>query len=230
MRCTLFAGVCVMMTLISSGVLAQTQKGAMLIGTSLGGASYGSDTATLSTSADSLFLSDEVETSSYSIFVSPRVGWFVKDDLAVGSAARIAYTHAKADRNDGGIGTRTSTGTAQSYFVEPFVRYYFKGNVSAKPFIEANASFAFEPTRSKSGSSEFRTTPKGSYGAGLIVGYEHFINKTAGVVVSSGVSYSYRKTENEFKARTGFGDITQTTTEITKAWTVPLTVGLEIHL
>ena len=237
---TMIAGVCLTMAFVSGSALAQTDKGNKLIGTSLGGASYGSATATTSSADSFSFGGIRTETSHYSIFLSPSVGWFVKDNLAVGGTVRVAFSQAKTDYDDPSFtpvtGTQTSTRTAPSVFVEPFVRYYFQGSESAKPFVEANVSFAFDPVQVKSStatggySSEARTTPKGSYGAGLIIGYEHFINTTVGIAFSSGVSYFHRKDELEFTGDSGLGPYTRTMIVTSDEWGIPLAVGLVLHL
>lgn len=106
---------------------AQTSKGTTLLG---GGASFQSQDGT----------------SSWQI--SPSIGSFVKDNLAIGAAASL-----------GGYDGDTS------WQLGAFVKPYFGKADNGKMFLNANLGFG-----DQTGSTEF------AYGAGL--GYASFLNKS----------------------------------------------------
>jgi hypothetical protein len=212
-----------------SGVaFAQTEAGSKLIGASLGGASYGQTKSATSINSGGLLLDEDATTTSYALFVDPNVGWFVKDDLAVGGLVAISTSHFKTEGR--GFAAETRTGTATSIQLGPFARWYLGGGEHGKPFLEVNATYVFAPARQEGTDFESHSHPKGSYGAGLVVGYEEFVNKSVGIGVASGIDYLYAKQETDVSQTFGSVRVTNTVTETTRQWTVPLSIALQIHL
>jgi hypothetical protein len=207
---------------------AQTEAGSKLVGANLGGANYGQTKSATSISGGGLLVDEDVTTTSYALFVDPNVGWFVKDDLAVGGLVAISTSHFKTEGR--GFAPEARTGTATSIELGPFARWYLGGSEHGKPFLEVNATYVFAPARQEGSDFESHSHPKGSYGAGLVVGYEQFVNKSVGIGIASGIDYLYARQETEVSQTFGSVRVASTVTQTSRQWTVPLSIALQIHL
>lgn len=217
--------------LLSASLFAQTEKGARLIGVSLGSLSYtNSDSKTSYSNTPTVYNSDG---SSFSISVNPNIGWFVKDNLAVGGGFSVSfYSSESKSSNTGSTTTSTSNYTQPSVYIGPFARYYFSGSKKGMPFAQANFQLGISGGNSKSetstgASSETKTKPKGDWNAGVQFGYEHFINQSIGFYGSLGFNYGKTKTQYEYRPSTGSGY--DYTSEYSRFY-IPVNIGLQIHL
>jgi len=138
---------------LSTVANAQTSKGTWLLG---GGASYTSFAGT----------------SQYTI--SPNIGGFIKDNLAIGAMIDIA-------------GNSDYTATTIGAYVKP----YFGGS-------ETNKWFAIGGIASRS----YGETSKLAYGIGL--GNASFLNKSVALEVSTNYQKLAEITEGEFSLKVGF--------------------------
>jgi len=212
-------------------VSAQTEKGSRLIGVGLGSLSYTNSTSKTSYSnTPTVYNSDG---NSFSISVNPNIGWFVKDRVAVGGGVSVSFYSSKSNSsNTGSSTTSESTSTQPSFYIGPYVRYYFSGSKSGMPFLQANAQYGIYGGKSKSktstgSSSETTTHPKGDWNAGATFGYEHFVSSYVGLYFSVGFNYGSSKTEYEYAPSTGTG---YNYTSQYSRWYIPVQVGLQVHL
>lgn len=135
---------------------AQTEKGSLLLGGSTNlspasaGFSFSKSTAKLSNGID---LSD---TKSYGLNISPAVGYFVADNLAVGMSLGIGFNGYKSGDND--------TEWENTLSFSPYMRYYVPGSGKVKPYGEAG--FSFFSTKSAFGNDDERSGSRG-IGGGL---------------------------------------------------------------
>lgn len=114
--------------MLSASLMAQTQKGSVMIG----------GTAGFSSSKTG----DYTETD---INLSPMAGFFIMDQLAIGGGVNFGVSSLKFDGETSSV---TSVG------VQPMVRYYFNGSGKARFFGQANfqyASVKFEEEDAQSG-------------------------------------------------------------------------------
>ena len=163
---------------------AQTQKGNVLIG------------ATLS----DIGIDFQKDNTQFSLNITPKVGWFVKDNLAVGGEVNIGLVTQKG-------------ATAFSYGVGVFGRKYYGAETTnlartAKWFLEANA---------------------GIYGLNLS-GIDLIKSSTNGVGLGIGPGYSYFISQNialealaKYNFTAGFGNSTTNNS-------IKLGLGFQIYL
>lgn len=140
---------------------AQTQKDWYLIGGQIG----------------NLGLGFQKNNTNFSFNVSPRVAWFLRDNLAVGAEVNLGLTTAKG-------------ATGFTYGIGPIARYYFRGNaldaVSKTRFlIEANVGFAGSNVKT-SGNPGITTN---GVGFGFGPGLAYFINQN--IALEGLLKYNY---------------------------------------
>lgn len=129
-----------------SVVNAQTQKGYYLIGGNIGniGGTF------------------QKGSSAFQLGITPKVAWFVRDNVAIGGQVEL------------GLNTAKDAGTVFSYNVGPIGRYYFgdaTDNVkSTRVFAEANVGIGGE------NNSKAKTSTNG-FVAGIGPGLAYFINE-----------------------------------------------------
>ncbi|MCA4900668.1 MAG: autotransporter domain-containing protein [Bacteroidota bacterium] len=147
--------------LISTASFAQFSKGSILLG-----GSVSADFTTNKTIAGSTTTTNS-STNSFSI--SPNVGYFVIDNLAVGGALQFNTTSTKDD------GSRASF-SSNSFALQPFGRYYFDK-------FYAQASFGFGSYKSENTNGNgITTTNKGSlFNWALAGGYVFLLNDHVGL-------------------------------------------------
>ncbi len=207
------------------------KKGDRLIGVSLGSLSYtNSDSKTTYSNTPTVYKS---EGNSFSISVNPNIGFFVKDNLAVGGGLSLSFYNSKSkSSNTSSTTTSENTSTQPSFYLSPFARRYFGGSEKGMPFVQINLQYGIYGGKSKSStstgsSSETTTKPKGDWNAGASFGYEHNIAKHLGLYFSVGVNYGSSKTTYEYRPSTGTGY--DYTSEYSRIY-VPVNLGLQAHL
>ena len=166
---------------------AQTEKGKTIVAISsalgIGGTSNGFAFSSNKTKSDN-FNSDPIKITSFNL--SPRVGYFVANNLALG--AELFYSYSKQDDFlfEGDI--LFEEVKSNSIGAGPFARYYIKAK-KLTPFIEAGVVFG----RAKSSISDFSENEFSLFnfggGAGIaiplgkkvsfdaLLGYTHFETK-----------------------------------------------------
>lgn len=167
---------------------AQTEKGKTLIAISsalgIGGNSNGFAFNSTKTKSDT-FESDPIKSSSFNL--SPRVGYFVADNLVIG--AEVFYGFAKQDDFFFGGDVVIDQVKTNTFGGGPFARYYFKTE-KIVPFIEAGLIIGSSKTTFGESSGEDKTNLF-NYGGGAgiavplgsmvsfdaLLGYSHFENK-----------------------------------------------------
>lgn len=210
---------------------AQTQKGDKLLGVGFGSMSYtNSNSKTTYSNTPTEYSSDG---NSFSISVNPNIGWFIKDNLAVGGGVSISfYTSKSESSNTSSTTTSESKSTQPSFYLMPFARYYFGGTETSKFFVNGSVQYGISFGNSKSStstgsSSETTTKPKYDWNAGLSLGYEYFLSKYVGLYGMVGFNYGKSKTSYEYRPSTGTGY--DYTSEYSRFY-IPVNFGLQVHL
>ena len=117
------------------GAQAQLQRGSVLIGGDLAGFDLGLN-----------------EGSSFTMTLTPKVAWFIRDNLALG-----AYV-------DFGLATAKGAGTSVNYGIGPLARYYF-------PSSEVNVARSVRFLLEANGGIQGINTANGSSTNGLGLGF-----------------------------------------------------------
>jgi outer membrane protein len=175
--------------------LAQTERGSKLIGVSVGELSY--------TKFDN-------GRTRLSAAVTPAVGWFVANNLAVGTGIRLSYSRSKFN----GFGTMfpvSTTSRSFGYGLAPFARYYLPGSGKHRVFAHVSAEHTWFRERTKyeegpntNASNSFPRT-WAAYGG---LGYNYFLTPTVALEAQAGYRRSgyfndRRPATGELDARVG---------------------------
>jgi hypothetical protein len=155
----------VTLTITNSNTYSQITKGYWMLG---GGAGFAN---TKSTNGDS-----SADSTGFSI--SPNIGYFVIDNLAIGTSGEFSYTFESEN-----------TKTFNSNSISPFIKYYF---LDKEKIVNIFSEARYEIMRLKE--SDFKTDK-----INLKVGVVFFLNSTAGLEVA--LNYSKQKTNQDFENR-----------------------------
>lgn len=223
---------CLILLLISlTNVNGQTERGSLLVGGYLGGASYGSNESTTTYSNTTTIYKNTI--NSFSVNIGPTIAWFLADNMALGGNIGLGYYHSSSKTSNSVSSNSTTTDlNSTSLYLAPMFRAYFGSGKKSKPFAEIGISGALYPSNSKNksstgSSSETITKSKYNRSAFIKIGYEHFVNKYLGIYGSVGFEYNGNETTNDYKPSAG-GGYNYTTTN--KGWSTPVNMGFQIHL
>lgn len=139
----------------SFGALAQFNQGRMLVG---GSASLRSTTGKTKDGGQTVTNGTRTDFN-----LSPRFGYFVIDNLAVGAELGIGLSKWNSKTNGSDYNTNTLS-------FGPFVRYYLPVNV----FFHGNLNFGTQ--RTKYENSNFDTGKYNTFGLGIGAGYAWMLN------------------------------------------------------
>ncbi|RAI99810.1 outer membrane protein with beta-barrel domain [Chitinophaga skermanii] len=147
---------------ISSTAFAQTQKGNIMVGASLGNI-----TGTFSDGSD-----------KFQININPKVGWFIKDNLALGVDVNLGYAHTSFD-NDSKLNDF-------NYGIGAFGRYYISDksiefSKRSRFFFEANAGFAGTNSKTKTPGGASSSSNTNGLALGFGPGLAYFITPNVGL-------------------------------------------------
>jgi hypothetical protein len=206
----------------ASFVRAQTEKGNMFVGATVGDLSYASQTSDFSFSDGRLRTADQKLTS---LEFNPTLGWFVTNHLVFGGGITLKYDHNTVNNTVTGkqITPTLTSNTANDFTlnVGPFLRYYFfNGQPSSTLFfiqgygnvgVGSGTSSGSGSSPSSSYTSSGKVSNIFSYDAGGSIGITHFIEKNVGLDVAVGYGYVHEKstnTEQTITTATGGGTTT----------------------
>jgi hypothetical protein len=165
--------------LIASGAFAQFNQGRYLVGGSLGfsAVTHKSDNGTTTTTTG----------KSTSFSLSPDVGYFVIDNLAVGASLSLATSSYKSDGS-------SDKSNSSSVTIAPFVRYYLDPGIFFQGFV-GGGSATNKDTYSTGQTTITTTTKTGILTWGLGAGYAYFLNDY--VAIEPLVQYSSYARKNK---------------------------------
>jgi hypothetical protein len=138
--------------------------------------------------------------TNFSLSLTPRVAWFIRDDFALGAEALLGFNTA-------------SGFTSIGYGIGPIARYYFKGNGlegirKTRWFLDANVGLS--GTNSKV--SSFPSTNTNGLGLGFGPGVAYFLNENIALEVLA-----------KYNLTAGFGNSTTNSG-------LNIGIGFQIHL
>jgi hypothetical protein len=193
---------------------AQTTKGTLFVGTTLGTTAYDFGTSTYTYTDADVKSQDQ---KNYSLSLSPQIGVFLTDHLIFGGSLDLSYAHNtdNVSNTTDNLLINDATTNTTTFSAGPFVRYYFFDSKPSKTLLyfqaEAGAGAGGGSstgstlnTANTSTSTTGNTSGEFIFRAGGSLGLTHFIQKNIGLDIGVGYSYDY---ENYSTSTT-----TQTTT------------------
>ncbi|WP_460985256.1 outer membrane beta-barrel protein [Spirosoma fluminis] len=165
----------VFLCIVSWVASAQTETGRWMVGVSVGSLTY----------------QDQPSTGykTFSVSLSPSAGYFVMDNLLVGTGLPLSVSTSKTD-NPGLLLKTTTTGIG----LAPFVRYYF-GESKLKPYIGVSYSYTANHYTYKTRLDK----ASGSGHTSLLVpgiGLAYFINRN--IALNAGLNYTIQTTQTPY--------------------------------
>ena len=163
------------------------------------------------------------ESNDFSISIFPRAGYFVSNNLVVGTTLGIGFGSSKYKNFNNGNGNKSGESTSNLTSLEfvPFVRYYFPGKKATTRFYaQAGGGITLDLSR-KYESKSFNNTgdvtgtfkynyPKkfNNVAAELLVGLNHFVSQN--VAINAALGYRYNKSTETISSSNIFGNTTVT--------------------
>ncbi len=188
---------CLVAIISGSFLFAQNKKGNLFLSLNLvgGGISFNKNEGYTTTYT---YNPPELKTTSFNINIDPSLGYYVSDNIVIGTYLGIGISHGKVEY----FNSATLSKTHNSVYVNisPYGRYYFNigNNKKGMPFTEVNAGINFYPGYKEilsfnGGRTEESYDGYSSWNVGARIGYEHLINEIIGILYYMGYSYSYSK-------------------------------------
>ena len=210
---------------ICTQLFSQNKKGNWMPGVYIGsaGLSFGNSENSVGSGPAS-----KSDNNSFNIGVGPTIGYYITDNVVVGTYFALSYYHGKTD-----YGTSENTFHYTYFSLGPYGRFYFgKNNGKGMPFVQLNAGISFYPGyksefKSPTGSSSSETKDYHPLSAGAQFGYEHFMNAVIGIQYYIGYSYNHSDYKSVYHSPPN-PDITYNYKN--NSHTINFGVGLVIHL
>lgn len=173
-----------LLSILSVPSFGQTGKGKILIGT-------GSNLGFTSTSSRWKSDSGSGDNGSSSSFgLSPKIGYFITDQVALGAEFQFLYSASK----------NSSKSHSVIYGLGPFARYYY-GNEKLKPFLGAGLGFGGDSYKSTSGNNTIKANYS-IFNFNLEGGLAYFLNDK--VSADLGISYNFIKEKDQLNNPTNY--------------------------
>lgn len=182
---------------------AQTEKGRWTIGAQIGDFQYSTQDAY----------------TSFSGSLSPSAGYFVANNLLVGTGVPLSLTTNNFADPNGSV-RNTSTGIGLS----PYVRYYIGSN-KLKPYM--GISYAYSATRRRTDMG-YQTLKASGFTSTVspTIGAAYFINRS--VAINAGLNYIWERFNNGSPVYDVSGNPIEDTTFTSKY--LSLSIGFQIFL
>lgn len=173
---------------LSSVTMAQTQKGNIMVGANLLNV-----TGTFQDGAN-----------TFDLGISPKIGWFIKDGLAIGADVSLGLVHTKVDE------VKTN---AVNYGVGAFGRYFINDkrvefSKRSKFFLEGNVGFVGSNSKTKVDGNKTSSVSTNGLGIGFGPGLAYFITPNVGlealVKYNLGVGFGSSVTTHQVAFNLGF--------------------------
>jgi len=174
--------------IITIPLFSQTQKGWWLWGSYVGSGSYSKGSSDDGGSPPS-----NSKTNNFTIDISPNIGYFIEDNLAIGSfvgfnfsTGKTTYTYSSGDY---------SKYHSTTFTIGPYLRYYFsRTGKNLTPYAEVFTGLGTGPYISKTkfgiAASESKFT-NNRWNAGFNVGLANFITTNIAMQFYAGFNHSH---------------------------------------
>ncbi len=216
---------------ITATATAQFKKGNILVETNLGNISFGNN----NNSTEASGATRKSDSKSFSIGLYPRVGFFVSDNVVLGTELSLSFYSSKGnDFNGTGIKTSDYKNASSDIGLSPFVRYYFNAAKESKGRFFAQLSGGFNMTVSTNYDYNYFSSSTGayagkykydypkkpfSYNANILAGYNYMVAPNVALNLNLGYRYSSNSTEYTYTTTTAAGvSTTSPATKITNKY------------
>lgn len=182
---------------------AQTEKGRWMVGAQVGNFQF----------------STQNQYSSFSGSISPSAGYFMVNNLVVGTGIPLSLAINNYADPNGDIHNRST-----SVGLSPYVRYFIGSN-KLKPYVGVSYAYSKSNQRTESG---YQTTKTGGFTSSVIptVGVAYFINRS--VALNAGLNYVWSQYDNGYSMYDASGNPIERTTYTSKY--LSLDLGFHIFL
>ena len=147
--------------------------------------------------------------NSFGITLNPSIGWFVSDNIAIGTLLNIGYSHQKNfDENSSGVTFNKNIFNSFNFGIGGFARNYFNSSGNLTPFgqfnlnagIGSSTNSGFYFTNGDKNTYDGKSSGDFFINTGLALGFTKMLNTNTGLDFYVGYSFSYNK--KEFKTTT----------------------------
>lgn len=197
--------ICLPVLLFLTGMAAEAQfkKGDRMLGANIAGISFTGGRAEYT--APGVPVGYETKSSNFNLGLSPSIGWFLNEKVAVGATLNVSYGRSTL-RNIANDTTYYESNASQlNLGLGGFIRNYFKTGTGTLPFVQASINFG-----TGSGNTDgfsFSSDVGGKYkdvfdgkksgiaffNASLIGGFTKMVNDRVGLDFFAGYNFSFNK-------------------------------------
>jgi hypothetical protein len=210
---------CIMLLLLTS-VTAQRKKGSTTMGAYVGSTTINPGSKYKYDYPASPASNSETKQTGFSIGVAPTLGFFVTDDVVIGTAVDLYFSTSKSNSPETTAGSVTrgssSTSNSNSIGLAPFARFFF-GDVKSTlwPYAEIGGGISTgpytstykqryktaTPANSYNYTSDSKTTGTLNFSGGAKFGAVKMFNPNIGLDFSAGIRYTKSKstTKSSYK-------------------------------
>jgi hypothetical protein len=187
--------------LITITINAQFKKGDKMLGASVGSVFFNSGSTDLSNSIST----STTTINNFGITLNPSIGWFTKDNLAIGLMPSFGYNKQNQLGKSSSGSTYLKDDNSQFNFsIGGFARYYFIGNSSSTRFFgQYDLSLGIGSSKREGFQYEtlgvyvdrYNQKSSGDFNAstGLSAGVSKFLSKYTSLDIYIGYKFSYNK-------------------------------------
>ena len=200
---------CLFLMANSIALNAQFAKGDKMVGASIASIFFNSGNADISTVSIGNATS---KITSYGVSITPQIGWFVSDKIAIGATLNINPNGQKTTYQENGSTYQSDKSNGFNIGFGGFVRSYFSGKSSLMPFGQFSLNAGISNLKTEgffyggSGPSVYKQSYSGNSSGGFFAnasftaGFTKMMGENAGLDFFVGYNYSYNK--NTFKKTT----------------------------
>ena len=204
---------CLFLMANSMAIMAQFAKGDKMVGASVASIFFNSGNTDISTTSIGNATS---KITSYGISITPQIGWFLSDKIAIGATLNINPNGQKTTYQENGSTYQSDKSNGFNIGFGGFLRSYFSGNSSLMPFAQFSVNGGISNLKTdgffyyKGGVPYYKYTYSGNSSGGtfmnaaLDAGLTKMFGDNAGLDFFIGYNFSYNKTT--FKKTTLFYD------------------------
>jgi hypothetical protein len=197
------------MLLAGFNLAAQFKKGDKMVGATVGSFVFHSGSGEI--------VVDQVgdatsKVTEYNFNFTPSLGWFISEHTVAGAAVTINPFGNKSTFENNGTTYQSDKSNTFNAGLGGFVRHYFKGGNTLRPFAQAGINFGISNLKAEgffyggAGTSAYKTSYDGHSTGGFFInsaitgGFTKMVGEYTGLDFYIGYTYSYNK--NEFRKTT----------------------------
>ena len=224
---------------------AQFKRGTRMVGANIASAVFNFGTSDIS--YPGVTAGYDAKTTSFSVNISPSLGWFISDHTAIGVTAAINPTHRKGTYSSNGNTFQEDVANSFSFGLGGFARNYFGSSSSFMPFGQFSLNLGMTTAKTNgffyggTAPNDYKSTYTGKSSGGFfsnataIFGMTKLVTPHTGLDIFVGYTFSYDK--NTYKTtklrddgNNGSIDLTEISEPTTKNTTHGVVLGLGFQI